>query len=90
MPFENLYFIALIPRRELREKITLIKQDFANRFNSKTALKVYPHITLKAPFEKPAAMHQQIIDWFEKLQINQHKFIIELKTLVHSLIKKAL
>lgn len=26
---ENLYFIALIPRRELRERITLIKHDFA-------------------------------------------------------------
>ncbi len=32
---ENLYFIALIPKRELREMITTFKNDFANKFNSK-------------------------------------------------------
>jgi 2'-5' RNA ligase len=76
---ENLYFIAVIPKRELREKITAIKQDFANRFNSKVALKVYPHITLKTPFKEPSNMHQKMIDWFVGLQINQQSFTIELK-----------
>jgi 2'-5' RNA ligase len=76
---ENLYFIAVIPKRELREKITAIKQDFAKRFNSKVALKVYPHITLKAPFKLPSNMHQKIIDWFLGLQIDQQAFTIELK-----------
>jgi hypothetical protein len=32
---ENLYFIALIPKRDLREKINVFKNDFANRFDSK-------------------------------------------------------
>ena len=76
---ENLYFIALIPRRELRERITLIKQDFANRFNSKVALRVYPHITLKAPFKLPIYAHDKLINWFNNLQIQQSQFSIQLK-----------
>jgi len=79
MPFENLYFIALIPKRELREKITTIKQDFATRFNSSKALKVYPHITLKAPFKLPADAHDKLLNWFNNLQIQQNKFSIGLK-----------
>lgn len=78
MPFENLYFIALIPRRELRERITLIKHDFANRFNSKTALKVYPHITLKAPFKTSANAHGELVSWFADLRIAQNTFTIKL------------
>jgi 2'-5' RNA ligase len=80
MPFpENLYFIALIPKRELRERITAIKHDFATRFNSKTALKVYPHITLKAPFKLPANKYDQLLNWFNNLHIQHKKFSIELK-----------
>lgn len=79
MPFENLYFIALIPHRELREKITAIKQDFASRFNSSKALKVYPHITLKAPFKLVPADHEKLLQWFSNLNISQKPFTIELK-----------
>jgi 2'-5' RNA ligase len=76
---ENLYFIALIPKRELREKITLIKQDFATRFNSGKALRVYPHITLKAPFKLLPTDHEKLLQWFSRLHINQKPFTIELK-----------
>jgi 2'-5' RNA ligase len=76
---ENLYFIALIPRRELRERITLIKQDFANRFNSRVALRVYPHITLKAPFKLPPDKHLYLLNWFSDLNIIQKPFSIQLK-----------
>ena len=79
MRTENLYFIAIIPKRELREKITAIKQDFANRFNSKTAVKVYPHITLKAPFKLPATSHNELIKWFTDLHILQNAFTVTLK-----------
>ena len=68
---ENLYFIALIPKRELREKINDFKNDFADRFSSKKALKVYPHITLKAPFKLSADTHKEILNWFSDLRINQ-------------------
>lgn len=77
--FENLYFIAIIPKSELREKITLIKQDFANRFNSKHALKVYPHITLKAPFKLSPSVHDELLKWVSDLHILQKQFTVELK-----------
>jgi 2'-5' RNA ligase len=76
---ENLYFIALIPKRTLREKITAFKQDFAKRFNSSRALKVYSHITLKAPFKQPPGIHSKLLDWFDGLHINQKSFSIQLK-----------
>ena len=79
MPKENLYFIALIPKRELREKINAFKQDFANRFNSSKALKVYPHITLKAPFKCSENAHKELVKWFNELNIKQKEFSIELK-----------
>lgn len=79
MIFENLYFIALIPKRELRERITFIKQDFANRFSSKIALKVYPHITIKAPFKCSANAHSELVNWFSDLHLNQKPYTIQLK-----------
>lgn len=79
MTKENLYFIALIPNRELRDKITLLKQDFANRFNSNKALKVYPHITLKAPFKCKETAHRELVNWFDGLKIKQQAFSIRLK-----------
>jgi len=79
MPKENLYFIALIPKRELREKINAFKQDFANRFNSSRALKVYPHITLKAPFKCVENAHKELVKWFSELHIKQESFAIQLK-----------
>ena len=79
MRTENLYFIAIIPKRELREKITAIKQDFAHRFNSKTALKVYPHITLKAPFKLAANAHHELMKWFDEVHVLQQPFTVQLK-----------
>lgn len=78
-PSSNLYFIALIPKKELREQITAIKQDFANRFNSKHALKVFAHITLKAPFKLSPNAHEELLKWFSDLHILQTQFTVQLK-----------
>jgi 2'-5' RNA ligase len=75
----NLYFIAIIPKKELREKITAFKQDFANRFNSKKALKVFPHITLKAPFKLLPNAHEELLKWFNDLHLLQKQFSIQLE-----------
>ena len=75
----NLYFVAIIPKRELREKITAFKQDFANRFNSSKALKVFPHITLKAPFKFSPNAHEELMRWFNDLHVLQNQFTVQLK-----------
>ena len=71
---DNLYFIALIPQRELCDEINNFKNDFAKRFNSKKALKVMPHITLKAPFKCAANAHAELVKWFSDLHIKQKHF----------------
>jgi 2'-5' RNA ligase len=76
---EGLYFIALIPNRELRKKIIDIERDFEDRFNSSKALKVYPHITLKAPFKCSTSGRIELLNWFSELVIHQRPFLINLK-----------
>jgi 2'-5' RNA ligase len=74
----SLFFIALIPDRELREKINIIKKDFSKRFESSRALKVYPHITLKAPFKCSESGKRELLDWFSEMVIQQKPFLIQL------------
>lgn len=76
---ENLYFIAIIPSQEICDEITGFKKDFAARFESKKALKVIPHITLKAPFRLPVSELSKLEQWFQKLFINPETFEIEIK-----------
>lgn len=79
MEKENLYFIAIIPSKEVCDEITVFKLDLANSYGSKAALKVIPHITLKAPFKLPVSGHSLLQEWFQKLYINADPFQIELK-----------
>jgi 2'-5' RNA ligase len=79
LPKENLYFIAIIPSAEIIEAITAFKQDFADRFLCTAALKLVPHITLKAPFKLPPSEHAQLLDWFKKLEVPEHPFNTDLK-----------
>src|SRR6476619_3234024 len=75
----NLYFIAIIPPDEICETVTIIKQDFADRFRSKKALKVVPHITLKAPFKFPASENIELLQLFALTPVLVHPFRQELK-----------
>src|SRR5438105_3041247 len=75
----NLYFIAIIPPNKICESITTIRQEFADRFKSKKALKVIPHITLKAPFKFTAQDHMALLRWFALTPVSVHPFQQELK-----------
>jgi 2'-5' RNA ligase len=76
---ENLYFIAIVPAKEICDEIVALQLDFARHFESKAALKVIPHITLKAPFKLPVSRHLGLQQWFRKLFINSDPFQVELK-----------
>lgn len=69
----SLYFIALIPDSELRMKANAFKNDF-RRFGSSKALKVYPHITLKAPFKCSGSERGGILSWFSEMHLQQRPF----------------
>lgn len=46
----KLYFVALIPPAEVCDRVLKLKQEVAEKFGSKAALKSPPHITLHMPF----------------------------------------
>jgi 2'-5' RNA ligase len=75
----NLYFIAIIPPEEISAEVIVFKEDIANRFESKAALKVVPHITLKTPFKLPISEHEKLREWFKNMYVTAHSFSLELK-----------
>lgn len=79
MPENNLYLIAVIPFRDLRNKVNELKRDIAMRFHSARALKVMPHITLKAPFKWPPAAHNMLLKWFVDLKLPGPSFTVLLQ-----------
>lgn len=48
---EQLYFIAVVPPEDIRDRVTKIKEDFHDHYQSGHALKSPPHITLHMPFK---------------------------------------
>ena len=56
-----LYFIAVIPPSEQKEKIQELKESFANKYKCKAALKSPPHITLHMPFRFPEEKEKELI-----------------------------
>ncbi len=79
LPKENLYFIAFIPSLTICADITGFKQDFADRFSCRAALKLTPHITLKAPFKLPPQEHSTLLKWFNGLLLPIHPFHLEIR-----------
>ncbi len=76
---QNLYFIAIVPPQQVCDEINRFKKDLAERFHSKAALKVMPHITIKAPFTFPAIHHQRTLYWFDRLLVTVPVFHQHLK-----------
>lgn len=77
-PMEVLFFIAIVPPREIADSITAIKQDFADRFESAKALRVMPHITLKSPFKVFENDIDSLLKWFGNLEMDAASFEITL------------
>ncbi len=75
----DLYFIAIMLPHQTNEEIKMFKNDMALRFRSKKALRTASHITLKSPFNTPAAAHRQLLQWFGQLSITIPPFTQALK-----------
>jgi 2'-5' RNA ligase len=45
------FFIALVPPQEIQDYAREVQQHFADRYNSRAALRSPPHITMQPPFE---------------------------------------
>jgi len=74
----NLYFIALVPHRELRTTIREMKEDLKVLFDVRHALKSPAHITLQMPFRRFEADEPQIIEALNTFASGEKSFRIDL------------
>lgn len=79
MPKENLYFIAIVLPWDNAAEIEVFRKDMADIYHSKAALKVMPHITLKAPFKLPSDQKASLLEWFRSIPINTRPFEVVLE-----------
>lgn len=79
MKRQNLYFIAILLPEPVSSDVTAFKKDFAKHYNSSRALRVMPHITLKAPFKLDDDEHTSLVSWFNTLSVTISVFQAELK-----------
>lgn len=75
----SLYFVAVIPPEPLREQVTKIKLEFAEKYQSRHGLKSPPHITIIPPFTAPVQNENEIIDLLESYIQDQESFEIKVK-----------
>ncbi len=76
---QSMYFIAILPPGDVSDELDGFKHDFADRFNSRSALRIQPHITLKAPFHLPSGKQPELLDWFLRLDFPVPAFEQELR-----------
>ena len=74
----QLYFIALVPGRELREQVKFLKEEMKMNYGSSHALKSPAHITMQMPFRRPETDEQIIIKTLEEFCKEQTSFDIAL------------
>jgi 2'-5' RNA ligase len=78
MPNTSLYFIAILLPGDISAEITAFKQEVADVYNSKKALRVMPHITLKAPFTVNSNEGETVLKWFTNIKTDAEPFGVKL------------
>src|SRR5690606_10518455 len=76
---DPLYFIAIIPPKEISEVIKQYKEDMANRFFSKAATKSPPHITMHMPFRFPDKKLEKLKGILSNFTLKISAFDLQLK-----------
>ncbi|UGU14532.1 2'-5' RNA ligase family protein [Sinomicrobium kalidii] len=75
---KDLYFIAIVPPEDIRQRVRRLKEEVKERFGAKHALKSPAHITLQMPFKRIAAEESQIINALEGFARLQRPFPVML------------
>lgn len=58
----KIYFIALLPNAAVGKEIIRMKQEFADFYEARKALKVLPYITVQVPFTADPAMEKDLCE----------------------------
>ncbi len=75
----NLYFIALVPGEELRERVLRIKERMQAEFNAGHALKSPAHITLQMPFKRNKAEENAVVETLGLFAAGEASFDVHLE-----------
>lgn len=75
---EQRYFIAIVPHEKLCNEIVAIKQDFADTYNSKGALRSPAHITLHMPFLWKENKEEKLIEQLSVFKFEEKNIEISL------------
>lgn len=67
----SLYFIAVVPNKQITKKARAVSKDFAERFNSVKSFKNFPHITLIKPFSFDENKEDELVDKFSEMDLKQ-------------------
>lgn len=78
MQREKLFFIAILPPHDIMAEVTAFKEDMRQNYNSGKALKVLPHVTLKAPFKLNVEECENVHEWFKRIAVPAKPIIITL------------
>lgn len=74
----DLYFIALIPGREIRDRVQVVKERMKADYNAGHALKSPAHITLQMPFKRNSREEPVIFAALEKFALKESPFSLEI------------
>ena len=76
---KHLYFIALLPAEPLRGQIYKLKQQFAEQYHSRHALKSPPHVTLVPPFKMSPESAMTFSTSLASFAHSNHVFNVEIE-----------
>ncbi|MBX2870802.1 MAG: 2'-5' RNA ligase family protein [Saprospiraceae bacterium] len=75
----DLFFIAILPPRDLQQEVTSFKEYASTHFNSKHALRSPPHITLISPFRWPVADRNSLNRFLDSFRFLSSPFDLKLQ-----------
>jgi len=78
MPKKNLYFIAIIPEEPVRTEVQELKENAAQLWGSKAALKSPPHITLHMPFQWRDDREEILVNTLQSFENSPSPFEVKL------------
>jgi 2'-5' RNA ligase len=75
----RIYFIALLPNAEVGKEIIRLKQEFAEKYEARKALRVLPHITIQVPFTANPELEKSLCPALSTFAASIPPFEIKLK-----------
>ncbi len=73
----SLYFIAILPPEALGQRLKELKLELAEKYQTRHALKLPPHITLQIPFRMSETREEKLQKVLENFVKKQEHFVVE-------------